>query len=62
MASRKSRITPDRDKVRKLIHEWKRTGKITTSRAVYRPRTKKEAIRQALAIEYGRERSRKRKE
>jgi len=42
--------------VRKLVRQWERTGKIETSRATYRPKTKEEAIKQALAIEYGRAR------
>lgn len=42
-------------KIRKMIKEWRRTGKITTSRAVYRPKTFKAAMQQATAIEYGRE-------
>lgn len=41
--------------IRKLIKEWRRTGKMTTSRAVYRPKTLREAMKQAAAIEYGRQ-------
>lgn len=52
MGSRKK--DPFREKIRKMVHEWERTGKITTSRAVYRPKSKKQVIKQALAIEYGR--------
>lgn len=47
--------------IRKMIREYKRTGKITTSRAQYRPRTLKEAVAQASAIEYGRVRGKRRK-
>jgi len=39
--------------VSKLVREYEKTGKITTSRATYHPKSKKEAIRQALGIEYG---------
>jgi len=39
--------------IAKLIREWKRTGRMTTSRAVYRPRTLAGAQRQAVAIAYG---------
>lgn len=41
--------------VRKMMHEWERTGEIKTSRATYKPKSKKEAIAQALAIEYGKQ-------
>lgn len=47
--------------VEKLVREWERTGKIRTSRATYTPKTKKEAIKQALAIEYGRIRQKRKK-
>lgn len=39
--------------VEKLTHEYEQTGEIKTSRATYHPEDKKKAIRQALAIEYG---------
>lgn len=39
--------------IEKLMREWKRTGKMTTSRATYRPRTKEQARKQAAAIAYG---------
>ncbi len=39
--------------IRKLMHEWEETGKMTTSRATYRPKTKEEAVKQAVAIAYG---------
>lgn len=42
--------------IKKMIREWERTGKITTSRATYRPKTLRAAMAQAAAIEYGRER------
>lgn len=42
-------------RIEKKIHQWKETGKMKTSRATYRPKTKKKAIKQAIAIEYGRE-------
>jgi len=41
-------------KISKMIREWKKTGKITTSRAVYRPKTLAAAQRQAARIEYER--------
>lgn len=47
--------------IRKLVREYKRTGVIRTSRATYRPKNVREAVSQATAIEYGRERSRKRR-
>jgi len=37
----------------KLVEQWKKTGSIKTSRAVYHPKTLKAAIDQALAIKYG---------
>jgi len=40
--------------VSELVREYEKTGKITTSRATYHPKSKREAIKQALAIEYGR--------
>lgn len=42
--------------IRKLVREYKRTGKITTSRAEYRPRSLEHAMKIASAIEYGRAR------
>uniref|UniRef100_A0A7V3JA04 Uncharacterized protein n=1 Tax=candidate division CPR3 bacterium TaxID=2268181 RepID=A0A7V3JA04_UNCC3 len=39
--------------VSKLVRGYEKTGKITTSRATYHPKNKKEAIKQALAVEYG---------
>lgn len=39
--------------VEKLIHQYEKTGEITTKRATYKPESKKKAIKQALAIEYG---------
>ena len=42
------------ENIRKLIREYKRTGKITTSRATYRPKSLKHAQKIAAAIEYGR--------
>lgn len=47
--------------VEKLVRQWKRTGTIKTSRATYRPKTKEAAIKQALAIEYGRVRGARKK-
>jgi len=41
------------EEIRKLMREWKRTRKMTTSRATYRPKTKAEALKQAAAIAYG---------
>lgn len=42
--------------IQKLIREYKRTGKITTSRATYHPRSLEHAQKIAAAIEYGRAR------
>lgn len=42
--------------IRKLIREYKETGKITTSRAEYKPRSLAHAQKIAAAIEYGRAR------
>jgi|GEM_PF-1593189 len=39
--------------VGKMVGEWEKTGEIKTSRAEYHPETKKKAIKEALAIEYG---------
>ncbi len=39
--------------VEKLTHEYERSGRIKTDRATYKPRSKEAAIKQALAIEYG---------
>jgi len=39
--------------IEKLMREWKETGKMTTSRATYRPKTQEEAMKQAAAIAYG---------
>ena len=39
--------------VKKMVHQWEGSGEIKTSRAEYHPQTKKAAIKQALAIEYG---------
>lgn len=39
--------------VEKEVKEWEETGEITTSRASYHPENKEKAIKQALAIEYG---------
>jgi len=39
--------------IQKLVRQWKATGKMETSRATYHPKSKKEAIAQAAAIEYG---------
>lgn len=47
--------------IQKLMREYKRTGKITTSRATYRPRNIAHAQKIAAAIEYGRVRGRRRK-
>ncbi|MEO0224778.1 MAG: hypothetical protein ABIL76_06790 [candidate division WOR-3 bacterium] len=47
--------------VEKLVREWEKTGKIKTSRATYKPKTKEEAIKQALAIEYGRIKQKRKK-
>lgn len=39
--------------VEKAVHQYEKTGKIKTSGAEYKPKSKKKAIKQALAIEYG---------
>lgn len=39
--------------VKKMVDEYERTGKIQTSRATYHPKDHEAAIKQALAIEYG---------
>lgn len=39
--------------VKKMMHEYERTGEIKTSRATYHPENKEKAMKQALAIEYG---------
>jgi hypothetical protein len=39
--------------VEKMVDEYEKTGKVKTSKATYRPENKKKAIKQALAIEYG---------
>lgn len=44
------------ENIRKLVREYKETGKITTSRAEYKPRSLEHAIKIASAIEYGRAR------
>ncbi|CAF0700294.1 hypothetical protein MPNT_350002 [Candidatus Methylacidithermus pantelleriae] len=54
--SKRSRGRVSRN-IAKLVREYKRTGKIKTSRATYRPKSLRDAARQAAAIEYGRERS-----
>lgn len=49
----------------KLVHEWEDTGEIDTGRAKYHPKSKEKAIKQALAIEYGKHhvgRARKKKD
>lgn len=38
--------------IQKMMREWKEDRKITTSRAVYRPKTKEEALKQAARIAY----------
>lgn len=47
--------------VEKLVREYKRTGKIKTSRATYKPRNLEHAIKIALGIEYGRARQQMKK-
>ena len=49
------------ENIEKLIREYKRTGKITTSRATYRPKSLKHAQKIAAAIEYGRVRQKRKK-
>ncbi|MCM8808319.1 MAG: hypothetical protein NC926_10375 [Candidatus Omnitrophica bacterium] len=41
------------NEIEKLMREWKKTGKMTTSRATYKPKTQEEALKQAAAIAYG---------
>lgn len=52
-AARRRKQTAASREIQKLLREWKRTGKMTTSRATYRPRTLAAARRQAAAIAYG---------
>lgn len=47
--------------VEKLVREYKKTGKIRTSRATYTPKNLEHAIKIALGIEYGRERQKMKK-
>jgi len=49
----KRKRTAVSEEIRKLMREWKRTRKMTTSRATYRPKTKQQALKQAAAIAYG---------
>uniref|UniRef100_A0A6H1ZKZ6 Uncharacterized protein n=1 Tax=viral metagenome TaxID=1070528 RepID=A0A6H1ZKZ6_9ZZZZ len=42
--------------VRKLVKGYEETGTVRTSRATYHPKSKKEAIKQSVAIEYGKHR------
>jgi hypothetical protein len=51
-ASRRKR-TAMSEEIRKLIREYKRTGKMSTSRATYRPKSLKHAQKIAAAIAYG---------
>lgn len=51
--SAKRKATLASKEIRKLIREYKRTGKMTTSRATYRPRSLEHARRIAAAIAYG---------
>jgi hypothetical protein len=53
MAKRRSAQQAASREIEKLMREWKETGRMTTSRATYRPRTKEQARRQAAAIAYG---------
>jgi hypothetical protein len=39
--------------IEKLMREYKETGKMTTSRATYKPKSQEEAMKQAAAIAYG---------
>lgn len=39
--------------IKKMMREWKENRKITTSRAVYKPKTEEQALKQAAAIAYG---------
>ena len=41
------------EEIRKLLREYKRTGKMSTSRATYRPKSLKHAQKIAAAIAYG---------
>ena len=41
------------EEIRKLLREYKRTGKMNTSRATYRPKSLKHAQKIAAAIAYG---------
>jgi hypothetical protein len=50
--SKKKREAISKD-IETLLREYKRTGKIETSRATYRPKNMKHAQKIAAAIEYG---------
>jgi uncharacterized protein YciI len=50
--SKKKQKAIGRD-IETLLREYKRTGKITTSRATYKPKSMKHAQKIAAAIEYG---------
>ena len=52
MAKKKTQQAISRE-IEKLMREWKETGKMTTSRATYKPKTQEEALKQAAAIAYG---------
>lgn len=41
------------EEIRKLVREFKQTGKMQTSRATYRPKSVKHAQKIAAAIAYG---------
>lgn len=47
--------------IEKLIREYKKTGKMKTSRATYRPKSLKHAKKIALAIEFGRIKQKRKK-
>jgi hypothetical protein len=51
--SAKRKATLASKEIQKLLREYKRTGKMTTSRATYRPRNLEHARKIAAAIAYG---------
>lgn len=58
MSKKTPKVSPKKQEaisgeIEKLMREWKETGKMTTSRATYRPKTQGEALKQAAAIAYG---------
>lgn len=53
MAKKKNAQKYISKEIREMMSEYKETGKITTSRATYRPKSKEHAQKIAAAIAYG---------